>query len=64
MPNVNPEILRWARETAGLPIEEVVAKLRLGDAKGVPAGGLSPSPPRLESLGSLTDMPLVWSGRV
>ena len=29
MPNVNPEILRWARVTAGLAEEEAVEKLKL-----------------------------------
>jgi Zn-dependent peptidase ImmA (M78 family) len=36
MPAVNPEILRWARETAGLPLEEAAEKLNIGDARGVP----------------------------
>ena len=27
MPSVNPEILKWARETAGLSTEEAAAKL-------------------------------------
>mgnify|MGYP001381319288 CR=1 FL=1 len=36
MPNVNPEILRWARETAGLTLEEAAEKLSIGDARGVP----------------------------
>ncbi|WAX97315.1 XRE family transcriptional regulator [Aminobacter sp. NyZ550] len=35
MPNVNPEILRWARETAGLTLKEASEKLNLGDARGV-----------------------------
>lgn len=34
MPQVNPEILRWARETAGLSLEEAVAKLGINDARG------------------------------
>lgn len=37
MPNVNPEILRWARETAGLAPEEAVQKLNIRDARGVAA---------------------------
>lgn len=36
MPNVNPDILRWARETAGLTLSEAAEKLSVGDAKGVP----------------------------
>ncbi|WP_063685480.1 ImmA/IrrE family metallo-endopeptidase [Bradyrhizobium stylosanthis] len=35
MPSVNPEILKWARETAGLSTEEAAAKLALGDARGL-----------------------------
>ena len=37
MPKVNPEILRWARETMGFTPEQAITKLRLGDAKGVSA---------------------------
>lgn len=35
MPAVNPDILRWARETAGLAPEEAVKKLQLQRARGV-----------------------------
>ncbi len=35
--NVNPEILRWARETAGLERDEAVKKLSIRDAYGVKA---------------------------
>ena len=35
MPHVNPEILRWARETAGLTLEEAAEKLNLNEARGV-----------------------------
>jgi len=35
MPNVNPEILRWARETAGLTIEEAAVRIALGAARGI-----------------------------
>lgn len=34
MPSVNPEILRWARETAGLSLAEAVKKIQLNDAYG------------------------------
>ena len=34
MPQVNPDILRWARETAGLTLEDAVGKLAIKDAKG------------------------------
>ena len=37
MPQVSPEILRWARETAGLTPEEAVAKLAIKDARGTAA---------------------------
>jgi len=37
MPSVNPDILVWARETAGLEAEEAARKAGLG-----PAGGLAP----------------------
>lgn len=36
MPNVNPEVLRWARESAGLAPAEAVAKLGLKAAHGIP----------------------------
>ena len=39
MPNVNPAILRWARETAGLAEEEAVEKLSIRDARGVTGVG-------------------------
>lgn len=35
MPNVNPNILRWARETAGLSLEDAAAKLNIGETRGV-----------------------------
>ncbi len=35
MPRVNPEILRWARETAGLSISEATSKLGIREARGV-----------------------------
>lgn len=35
MPKVNPEILRWARETAGLDLAEAAARIALGAARGV-----------------------------
>ena len=37
MPKVNPEIIRWARETAGLTLEEATTKLSLRPARGVSA---------------------------
>jgi Zn-dependent peptidase ImmA (M78 family)/transcriptional regulator with XRE-family HTH domain len=38
MPRVNPEILRWARETAGLDLEEAAKKLDLPSARGLSPG--------------------------
>lgn len=35
MPSVNPEILRWARETAGLTLEDAAQRLDLTTARGV-----------------------------
>ncbi len=37
MPMVAPDILRWARETAGLTPERAAEKLQLREAKGMPA---------------------------
>ena len=37
MPNVNPEILLWARKTANLTRKQAVGKLRIRDARGVSA---------------------------
>ncbi|QNE05240.1 ImmA/IrrE family metallo-endopeptidase [Croceicoccus marinus] len=36
MPVVKPSILRWARESAGLSLEEAAAKVGIRDARGVP----------------------------
>lgn len=35
MPKVNPSILRWARETAGLTLEDAAEKVGLAEARGV-----------------------------
>ena len=37
VPQVNPDILRWARETAGLTLEDAVGKLSIKDAQGTAA---------------------------
>ena len=37
MPAVNPEILVWARETAGLTLQDAVTKVGIRDARGVTA---------------------------
>ena len=39
MPAVNPEILVWARKTAGLTLQDAVAKVGIRDARGVAAVG-------------------------
>jgi Zn-dependent peptidase ImmA (M78 family) len=56
VPQVNPDILRWARETAGLTIEDAATKLQIGAARGVDgptrlamleAGDVEPTRPQL-----------------
>lgn len=37
MPKVNSEILKWARETAGLTLEEAATKINLQQARGISA---------------------------
>lgn len=37
MPRVNPEILAWARVTAGISVDDAVRKLQIKDARGVSA---------------------------
>ena len=37
MPAVNPEILVWARESAGLTLRDAVTKVGIPDARGVAA---------------------------
>jgi Zn-dependent peptidase ImmA (M78 family)/transcriptional regulator with XRE-family HTH domain len=44
MPRVNPEVLRWARETAGLTLEDAADKVGINEARGVPG------PARLAAL--------------
>ena len=39
MPQVNPDILRWARETAGLTLEEAARKLAIRDTQTAMAAG-------------------------
>lgn len=68
MPNVSPQVLRWARETAGLTREEAVAKLGLRDARGVAAvkrlqameeGRATPTRPLLTKMAKQYRRPLV-----
>lgn len=51
MPNVNPEILRWARETAGLSLGRAAAAIGLKDTRQHRAVD------RLESLEDGKDQP-------
>ena len=68
MPNVNPEILRWARETAGLTLEQAAHKLAIGEARGVPglvrlaayeAGEAAPSRPLMLRMSKQYRRPLL-----
>lgn len=56
MPKVNPEILRWARQTAGLDLETAAGKVGLKAARGqnaaerlrdLEAGAANPTRPLL-----------------
>jgi len=51
MPALNPEILEWARETAGLSLEEAAQAIELNEARGVPG------PQRLAALESGKEEP-------
>jgi transcriptional regulator with XRE-family HTH domain len=68
MPKVNPEILTWARDTAGLSLGEAVEKLGINDARGVAAvdrlaaiesGAAEPSRPLLLKMAQRYRRPLV-----
>lgn len=68
MPSVNPDILKWARETAGLSIEDAAAKLDIGAARGVTgedrlaayeAGEHEPSRPLLARMAKQYRRPLL-----
>jgi len=68
MPNVNPDILRWARETAGLSLEEAVQKLGINAARGVEpvdrleqmeAGEVAPTRPMLVKMSKQYRRPLL-----
>ena len=65
---MNPEILRWARQTAGLTREDAVKKLALGDARGVAAvdrlralenGEHDPTRPMLSKMAKQYHRPLL-----
>ncbi len=68
MPKVNPEILRWARETAGLSPEEATQKLKIGDARGetavdrllaLEAGDIEPTRPMIVKMAKQYRRPLL-----
>jgi Zn-dependent peptidase ImmA (M78 family) len=68
MPKVNPEILRWARETAGLDLDEAAEKIDLGAARGVEgsqrlaameAGEVEPTRPLLVRMAKQYRRPLL-----
>lgn len=68
MPNVNPAILRWARETAGFSETEAVVKLGIRAARGVDAvdrlreleaGAARPSRPMLVKMAKQYRRPLL-----
>lgn len=68
MPSVNPDIIKWARETAGLTLEEAAEKLDIGEARNVPgadrlaayeAGEREPSRPLLLRMSKQYRRPLL-----
>lgn len=68
MPNVNPDILRWARETAGLTLEEAAEKLSIRKARGrspvhrlidLEAGDVEPTRPMLVKMAKQYRRPLL-----
>lgn len=68
MPSVNPEILQWARETAGLSLVEAAKKIQLKEAYGktgaerlseLEAGRENPTRAQLERMADKYRRPLV-----
>ncbi|MUZ74455.1 ImmA/IrrE family metallo-endopeptidase [Agrobacterium vitis] len=68
MPKVNPSILRWARETAGLNLEDAAEKVGVGEARGVAgserlamleAGDSEPTRPMLLKMAAQYRRPLL-----
>lgn len=68
MPRVNSDILAWARETAGLSLQDAVEKLGIADARGIAAvdrllalesGDESPSRPLLLKMAKQYRRPLL-----
>ena len=68
MPKVNPDILRWARETAGLTLGEAADRIALGTARGADgaqrlaaheAGDVAPTRPLLVRMAKQYRRPLL-----
>lgn len=68
MPKVNPEVLKWARETAGFDLEEAATKIDLPAARGKPgaerladleAGRVDPTRPLLLKMAKHYRRPLL-----
>ena len=68
MPEVNPEILTWARETAGLTREDAVKKLSIRAAYGIEpeerlmaleTGAIEPTRPMLVKMAKQYRRPLL-----
>lgn len=68
MPKVNPDILRWARETAGFSLGEAADKIALGAARGIDgarrlaaleAGEVTPTRPLLVRMSKQYRRPLL-----
>jgi len=68
VPKVNPLILRWARETAGLSVEDAAYKLGIGEARGVAGsdrlamleeGQIEPTRPQLIKMSAQYRRPLL-----
>ena len=68
MTKVNPEILRWARESIGFTLDQAVRKLGIGDARGVSAvdrlvaletGDVEPTRPMLVKMARQYRRPLL-----
>jgi Zn-dependent peptidase ImmA (M78 family) len=67
MPSVNPEVLRWARETAGLSLDAAAKGLQLGGARvtgpealaKIEGGAIEPSRPLLLRMAKTYRRPLL-----
>ena len=68
MPIVNPSILRWARETAGLTTDQAVKRLSINNTKATPAadrladlesGATAPTRPMLVKMAKQYRRPLL-----